>query len=115
MPRTALILKGSIITLFLFTLLLPLKRQDFVAFLIYYAPYIVALFLPNRYIGYAAGICLGTVAIELPFTAVFSFFGGIFPDPKAFLPLRIISILLLLVALSGLVVYLTSQKKERTN
>lgn len=106
---TAFILKGFLGASLLALISLWSSRSDDIRLvLIYLVPYAVALAMPAKFTKLAAGLVLGAVFIELPFTLVFSFFGGIFPDPHVFVLMRVTSVIL--VALT--VVALMAHRRE---
>jgi hypothetical protein len=65
----------------------------------------VAVALPVKFTDLASGLVLGAVFIELPFTVLVSFFGGVFPDPQVFVLMRTTSAILVVLALVGLVAH----------
>lgn len=88
------------------------RSDDIHLVLIYLVPFAVAAVLPAKFTDFASGLVLGTVLIELPFTVLFSFFGGIFPDPRTLQLMRATSIIFIVFAVVGLVVHRKEKEKK---
>ncbi len=85
--------------------------EDLRLVLIYLVPYAVAAALPLKFTDFASGLVLGAALIELPVTVLFSFFGGFFPDPRAFPLMRVTSVILAVLAIMGVAAHRKGQKK----
>jgi hypothetical protein len=102
MSTTTFILKGLLTTSLLILISLWGGRSDDIRLvLIYLAPYAAAAVLPVKFTDLASELVLGAVLVELPFTVLFSFFGGIFPDSHVLALMRITSVIFAVLAVVG--------------
>jgi len=106
MSEETSVLKGFLaITLLILIISWSSRSDDIQSVLLYLVPYAVAVAFPAKFTDLASGLVLGAVFIELPFTILFSFFGGIFPDPQVLALMRISSAILIVLALVGFVAH----------
>lgn len=103
-------LKLSLGLLLIVTIVFFTHKKEIAGLLLFGAPYIVALLLPTQYTDFAAGLSLGALLVELPFSLFFSFFGGLFRDPKGSHGVQILSLLLFFVGLACLFAYHSDRK-----
>jgi len=111
MSKATSVLKGSLaISLLVLISLWSSRPEDLRLVLIYLVPYLLSLVLPGRFTNFASGLVLGGVLIEIPFTLFFSVFGGIFPDPRSLMLMRVTSMVFVILAVVSVV---THRKEDR--